>query len=128
MFVGIFSKVFKFIATLDLHKIPMGKQNRCCYHKNKIQREKLSCLRIHNKLFIGRAITRICVFSGFFFSILIPLFYHNFFMLSYYSHPFILFKISYRKLSMWTYILPSKSHNKLFANYFTTEIYFFKIF
>ena len=74
MFVECFSKFLKHIASLHLHKIPMGKQNRC-YHKSKVPRGKLSCLKIHKKLFIGKTIIRIYIF---FFPEYLTLFFHDF--------------------------------------------------
>lgn len=88
----------------------------------------MSCLKIHNKLFIVKALMRIYVFSILFTILNIPLFFHKLFHVFLLAPVIILFKIIYRKLRMWTPILLSKIFNKHFANHFTTAIYFLKIF
>lgn len=50
------------------------------WHENKVWRGKMSCLRIHNKLFIRKAIIRIFFFSVLFFTLNIPLFCYKFFI------------------------------------------------
>lgn len=60
------------------------------WHKNKVQRGEMSCLRIYNRLFIGKAINRIYIFSVL-FNIL------NISLLSYF-YAFLTFSIIYSKL------------------------------